>query len=76
MDDVVRMKDWKEHHELANLISSLNLDSEEPIEGIDVDDQPTLIVKLPKVCEYARLLTVGRNCLLGLSKEVEVNQWG
>lgn len=55
-------------------MSSLHLDSEEPMEGIDVDDQPTLIVKLPKVCEYAQLLIVGRNCLLGLSKEVEVNR--
>ena len=31
--------------------------NEESMEGIDVDDQPTPIVKLHQVCEYAQLLS-------------------
>ena len=31
--------------------------NEEPIEGNDVDGQPTPIVKLPQVCEFAQLLS-------------------
>ena len=37
----------------------LGLDlNEEPMEGKDVDDQPTLIVKLPRACEYGRFLSI------------------
>ena len=36
----------------------LSLDlNEEPIKGNDVDDQPTLIVKLPQACENVQLLS-------------------
>jgi hypothetical protein len=36
----------------------LELDlNEEPMDGNDVDDQPTPIVKLPQACEYAQLLS-------------------
>ena len=36
----------------------LGLDlNEEPMEGVDVDDQPTPIVKLPQACEYTQLLS-------------------
>ena len=31
--------------------------NEESMEGIDVDDQPTPIVKIRQVCEYAQLLS-------------------
>jgi hypothetical protein len=31
--------------------------NEEPMEGNDVDDQPTPIVKLPQAREYAQLLS-------------------
>ena len=30
--------------------------SEEPLQGNDVDDQPTPIIKLPQACEYVQLL--------------------
>jgi hypothetical protein len=36
--------------------SSLDL-NEEPMEGTNVDDWPTPIVKLPQACEYAHLLS-------------------
>ena len=39
-------------------IIHLHLDlNEEPMEGNDVDDQPTPIVKLPQACEYVQLLS-------------------
>ena len=31
--------------------------NKEPMEGIDVDDKPTPIVKLPQAHEYAQLLS-------------------
>ena len=38
----------------------LGLDfNEEPMEGNDVNDQPTPLVKLPKACEFAQLLFDG-----------------
>jgi hypothetical protein len=36
----------------------LGLDlNEEVMEGNDVDDQPTSIIKLPQACEYAQFLS-------------------
>ena len=43
--------------------------NEEPIEGNDVNDQPTPIVKLPKAREYAHLLS---NFIVEHSLEVSV----
>ena len=52
-------------HNMAQLVDLawcrevfLGLDlNEEPMEGNDVDDQPTPIVKIPQACEYAQLLS-------------------
>ena len=47
---------WWIWHGSGKFILSLNL-NEDPMKGNDVDDQPTLIVKLPQTHEFAHLLS-------------------